>query len=174
MFARILDRELRHGGGAQAGRKVSNDGRPDSRLVSLRLHPRLGVGAISRTDAGSQSPTTMSVTSTQSGDPKWHLREGAIYVDHSNNIIQLLSINSDYCAYAYLAIGTQRAEMHGSVTGLTRRNVFESGFVFVAECVDEWKSNQSNVSSRLQAFPVPPSLDSIDFALLCQPQKRRA
>jgi hypothetical protein len=104
-----------------------------------------------------------------------HLREGAIYSDHSNNIIRLLSMNSDYCAYAYLALGTQRAEMHGSVTGLTKKTAFESDFIFVAECVDEWKRNQSNVSNRLQATPVPPpSLDSIDFTLLCQPQKRRA
>jgi hypothetical protein len=173
MFARILDRQLQDGGGAQAEAKVANDGRPDPRLVNLRLYTRLALGAISRTDAGSRSSTTGAVASMQS-DPKRHLRQGAIYSDHSNNIIQLLSINSDYCAYAYLALGTQRAEMHGSVTGLTRRNAFESGFVFVAECLDEWKSNQSNSSNRLQALPVPFSLDSIDFALLCQPQKRRA
>jgi len=174
MSARILDRQLQDGCGAQAGAKVANDRRPDSRLVSLRLPPGLAAGAISKTNAGSQSPTTRAVRSTQSGNPKSHLREGAIYSDHSNNIIQVLSITSDYCAYAYLALGTQRAEMHGSVTGLTRRNVFESGFIFVAECVDEWKRNQSNVSNGLQVFPIPPSLDSIDFTLLCQPQKRRA
>jgi hypothetical protein len=174
MFARILDRRLQEGRGVLAGAKVANDGRPDPRFVNFRLQPAVGVAAISKTDPSSQSPTTRAVTSTQSGDPKRHLREGAIYSDHSNNIIQLLSINSDYCAYAYLALGTQRAEMHGSVTALTRRNVFESGFIFVAECVDEWKRKQSNVSNGLHAFPVPPSLDSIDFTLLCQPQKRRA
>jgi hypothetical protein len=174
MFARILDRQLRDGSGAQAEAEVANDVRPGPRLVSLRLQPGVGVAAISKTDSGSQFPTTKGGTSTQSRDPKWHLREGAIYSDHSNNVIQLLSINSDYCAYAYLALGTQRAEMHGAVTGLTRRNVFESGFIFVAERVDAWKRNQSNVANTLQASSVPPSLDSIDFTLLCQPQKRRA
>jgi hypothetical protein len=165
MFARTRDRQLEDGSRGRAG---ANDVRPDSRLISLRLQslrlqPGIGVAAISKTDCRSQSPTIRGGTSTQSRDPKMHLREGAIYSDHSNNIIQLLSINSDYCAYAYLALGSQRADMHGSVTGLTRRNVFESGFIFVAECVDEWKRNQRDVSNRLQGSPVPTSLDSIDF-----------
>jgi len=46
----------------------------------------------------------MAVTSTQSCEPKTHLREGAIYSDSSNNIIRLLSIRGDYCVYVYVAL----------------------------------------------------------------------
>jgi hypothetical protein len=61
----------------------------------------------------------MAATSTQSYAPKTHLREGAIYCDSSNNIIRLVSIHPDYCVYVYVALGNQRSEMHGSVTGRT-------------------------------------------------------
>jgi hypothetical protein len=148
--------------------------RASLRHAGFRLHAGLAVGATPETDHGSEFPTTRALASKRGGNPKVHLREGAIYSDHSNNIIQLLSINSDYCAYTYLTSRTQRPEMHGLVTGLTRRNVFESGFIFIAENVDEWKWNLNNGSNRLKAFPKPPSLESIDFASLCQPQRRRA
>jgi len=42
-----------------------------------------------------------------------------------------------------------------------RRPAFEAGFVFVAECVEEWKRSQR---MRVQAFHDPSSLDSIDVA----------
>jgi hypothetical protein len=112
----------------------------------------------------------MAVTSTQSYEPKTHLREGAIYRDSSNNIIRLVSIHPDYCVYVYVALGNQRSEMHGSVTGRTRRTAFEAGFVFVADCVEEWKRSQR---MRVQAFQNPSSLDSIDVAGV-RPQKRRS
>lgn len=73
------------------------------------------------------------------GKPKTHLREGAIYRDGSNNIIRLLSIRGDYCVYVYVNLGSPKSATHGSVTGLTRRNVFEAGFIFVADCVEDWK-----------------------------------
>src|ERR1019366_8896805 len=92
-----------------------------------------------------QDGNTMAVTSTQRGEPKTHLREGAIYSDSSNNIIRLLSIRGDYCIYVYVALGNPRSEMHGSVTGLTRRNVFEAGFVFVAERVEDWNGSQQEL-----------------------------
>ena len=101
----------------------------------------------------------MAVTSIQSSEPKTHLREGAIYSDSSNNIIRLLSIRGDYCVYVYVAIGNPRSEIHGSVTGLTRRNVFEAGFIFVAECVEDWNGSQRKSSDRrVQALHIPSSL----------------
>jgi len=61
--------------------------------------------------------------------------------------------------------------MQGSVTGLTRRNLSEAGFIFVAECVEEWNGTQRKSSDRLvQAFPIPSSLGSIDVALVSEPQ----
>jgi hypothetical protein len=113
----------------------------------------------------------MAVTSTQSCEPKTHLREGAIYSDSSNNIIRLLSIRGDYCVYVYVAIGNPRSEIHGSVTGLTRRNVFEAGFIFVAECVEDWNGSQRKSSDRrVQALHIPSSL----AAQVSEPQKRRS
>jgi len=114
----------------------------------------------------------MAVTSTQSCEPKTHLREGAIYSDSYNNIIRLLSIRGDYCIYVYVALGNPRSEMHGSVTGLTRRNVFEAGFVFVAECVEDWNGSQRKSSDKFRALHIPSSLGSIDVALVPQPQKK--
>jgi hypothetical protein len=117
----------------------------------------------------------MALTSTRSCEPKTHLREGAIYSDSSNNVVRLLSIHADYCVYVYVAVGNQRSEMHGSVTGLTRRNLFEAGFIFVAECVEEWNGGQRRSSDRrAQALHIPSSLGSIDFALVSEPQKRRS
>lgn len=104
----------------------------------------------------------MAATSTQSCEPKTHLREGAIYSDSSNNIIRLLSIRGDYCVYVYLALGNPRSELHGSVTGITRRNLFEVGFVFVAECVEDWNGSDRKSSDRVRALHTPFSLGSID------------
>jgi hypothetical protein len=133
--------------------------------------------------AGFQKPSTpkrftadaniMAVASTESCEPKTHLREGAIYRDSSNNIIRLLSIRGDYCVYIYLALGNPRSEMHGSVTGLTRRNVFEAGFILVAECAEDWNVRQRKISNeRVQAFHLPSSPGSIAVALVPEPQKR--
>jgi hypothetical protein len=104
----------------------------------------------------------MAVTSTQSCEPKTQLREGAIYSDSSNNIIRLLSIRGDYCVYVYIALGNPRSELHGSVTGITRRNLFESGFVFVADCVEDWNGSHRKSSDRDRALHIPFSLGSID------------
>ena len=51
----------------------------------------------------------MALTSTQSYEPRMHLREGAIYSDNSNNIIRLLSIHADYCVYVYVALAARGA-----------------------------------------------------------------
>jgi hypothetical protein len=105
----------------------------------------------------------MAVTSTQSCEPKAHLQEGAIYRDSSNNIIRLLSIRGDYCVYVYVVLGNPRSEKHGSVTGLTRRDVFETGFIFVAECVEDWNGSQRRSSDRrVRALHIPSSLGSVD------------
>jgi hypothetical protein len=117
---------------------------------------------------------TMAVTSTQSCEPKTHLREGAIYSDSSNNIIRLLSIRGDYCVYAYVALGNPRSELHGSVTGITRRNLFEAGFVFVADCVEDWNGSHRKSSDRVRALHIPSSLGSIDVPLASEPQRRRS
>jgi hypothetical protein len=113
----------------------------------------------------------MAVTSTQRCEPKTHLREGAIYSDSSNNIIRLLSVSGDYCVYAYVSLGNPRSELHGSVTGITRRNLFEAGFVLVAECVTDWNGSQRKSSHRVQALHIPSSLE-IDVALVSEPQTK--
>jgi hypothetical protein len=116
----------------------------------------------------------MAVTSTQSCEPKTHLREGAIYRDRSNNIIRLLSIRGDYCVYAYVALGNPRSALHGSVTGITRRNLFEAGFVFVADCVEDWNGSHRKSSDRVRALHIPSSLGSIDVPLASEPQRSRS
>jgi hypothetical protein len=84
----------------------------------------------------------MAFTSIQS-DERTHPQEGAIYKDRSNNLIQLLSRGEGgYCLYVYLALANPRPSMHGSVTGLTRRDVFEADFVLVAGSVEDWITNQ--------------------------------
>ncbi len=104
----------------------------------------------------------MALTSTQSDDIRAHLQEGAIYRDSSNNVIRLLSIRRDYCVYVYVALGNPRREMHGSVTGLTRRNVFEASFVFVAECVEDWNGSQRKSSDRrVEVLHIPSSLSRV-------------
>jgi hypothetical protein len=85
----------------------------------------------------------------------------------------MLSIRRDYCVYVYVALGNPRSEIHGSVTGLTRRNVFEAGFVFVADSVEDWNGGQLKSSDRVRALHIPSSLDSIDVALASEPQRRR-
>ena len=72
----------------------------------------------------------MVLTSTQT-DERTHLHKGAIYRDRSNNAIRLLSICGDYCVYVYVSLTNLRSSMHGSVTGLTRRDVFGASFVFL-------------------------------------------
>ena len=99
----------------------------------------------------------MALMSTQSCEPKAYLREGAIYTDSSNNIIRLLSIRQDYCVYVYVAYGNTTSEVNGSVTGLTRRNLFEAAFIFVAECIEEWNASQRrSLHKRVQALHIPP------------------
>ena len=79
----------------------------------------------------------MAVTSTQRCEQKTHLRERAIYQDSSNNIIRLLLIRGDYCVYVVSPLGNPTSQACGSVTGLIRRDIFEAGFIFVAECVED-------------------------------------
>jgi hypothetical protein len=88
----------------------------------------------------------------------------AIYRDSSDNIIRLLSIRGDYCVYAYVTIGIPRSEMHRSVTGLTRRDVFEAGFIFVAECVEDWNRIRRKFRQAGSGITYPSSLGSIDVS----------
>jgi hypothetical protein len=115
----------------------------------------------------------MAFASTRSCEPKSHLREGAIYGDSANNIIRLLSIRGNYCVYVYVTLGNPRSEIHGSVTGLTRRNAFEAGFIFVAECVEDWNRSQRKSSDMVRHLHIPSSFGSIDVASRSEPQKRR-
>jgi hypothetical protein len=88
----------------------------------------------------------MSFMSRQSRGPTTQLREGAIYRDRSNNFIRLLSIHADYCVYFYVALANPRPTMQGSVTCLTKRDLFEANFIFVSECVEEWNGTQRRSS----------------------------
>jgi hypothetical protein len=118
----------------------------------------------------------MALTSTQSDDPRTHLQEGAIYRDRSNNVIRLLSICGGYCVYVYVSLTNLRSSMHGSVTGLTRKDAFGADFVFVAGSVKEWIGNQRKHDALTDSGIAPySSCDSrpaqphqgIDFPLMC-------
>jgi hypothetical protein len=119
----------------------------------------------------------MALTSTQSDDLRTHLQEGAIYRDRSNNVIRLLSICGDYCIYVYVSLTNLRSSMHGSVTGLTRRDVFGANFVFVAGSVKDWIGNQRKHNALIDSSGIVPysSCDSrpaqphqnIDFPQIC-------
>ena len=86
--------------------------------------------------------------------PKNAPARGAICRDRSNKVIRLLSICRDYCIYVYAALGDPKSEIHGSLTGLTRRDLFEAGFIFVAQ---DWNGSQPKSSdTRVQAFHIHP------------------
>jgi len=119
----------------------------------------------------------MALTSTQSDDLRTHLQEGAIYRDKSNNVIRLLSIGGGYCIYVYVCLANLRSSMHGSVTGLTRRDVFGADFVFVAGSVKNWIENQHQhdaltdspgiaSQSSCDSRPAQPQ-QGVDFPLIC-------
>jgi hypothetical protein len=111
----------------------------------------------------------MAVTSIQSREPKTYLRAGAIYRDGSHNIVRLISIRGDYCIYAYVSLGNPRPDMLGSVTGVTRKDIFEGGYVFLAE-LQRKSSNRRVQASHLPSF----SLRSIDVALVSERQRRKS
>src|ERR1017187_4222324 len=98
----------------------------------------------------------MVLPSTQTVDLRTHLQKGAIYRDRSNNAIRLLSICGDYCVYVYVSLTGLRSSMHGSVTGLTRRDVFGASFVFVAGSVKDWMGNQRNHNASTPSFGIVP------------------
>ena len=81
---------------------------------------------------------------------------GAICRDRSNKVIRLLSICRDYCIYVYAALGDPKSGKLGSLTGLNRRDLFEAGFIFVAE---DWNGSQPKSSDmRMQAFHIHPPM----------------
>src|ERR1700686_2728299 len=84
----------------------------------------------------------MVLASSQTDDLRMYLQTSAIYRDKSNNAIRLLSICGDYCVYVYVSLTNLRSLQHGSVTGLTRRDVFGISLVFVAGSVTDWIGNQ--------------------------------
>jgi hypothetical protein len=89
----------------------------------------------------------MAFMSIQSNE-RTYPQEGAIYKDRSNNVIQLLSRGEGYCLYVYVALANPRPSIHGSVTGLTRRDMFEADFVLVAGSVEDWIGNQRKQSNK--------------------------
>jgi hypothetical protein len=119
----------------------------------------------------------MALMSTQRDDLRTHLREGAIYRDRFDNVIRLLSICGDYCVYVYVSLTDLRSPMHGSVTGLTRKDVFDADFMFVAGSVKNWIGNQRKDDVLTDSSGIVPfsSCDfrasqphqSVDFPLRC-------
>jgi hypothetical protein len=83
--------------------------------------------------------------------PKNAPARGAIRRDGSNNVIRLLSICRDYCVYVYVALGNPQSEMHGSLTGLNRRDLYEAGFIFVAE---DWMEVNAGVQTCGYRFSI--------------------
>jgi len=151
-------------------------------IVRLARRPhleRLNPGRMSSRVGGGRErvPTSeMAATSTQNDGLRTHLQEGAIYRDRFNNAIRLLSVRRDYCVYVYVSLPKLRSSMHGSVTGLTRRDAFGAHFVFVAGSVKDWIGNQRKHDALTDSFGIVPylSFDSkpaqphqcIDFPLL--------
>ena len=86
--------------------------------------------------------------------PKNAPARGAICRDRSNNVLRLHSIFRDY--YVYVALGNPKSEMHGSLTGLTRWDVFEVGFLFVVE--DFCGSHRKSSNMGVQALPIYPPM----------------
>jgi len=122
----------------------------------------------------------MVLASSQTDDLRMYLQTGAIYRDRSNNAIRLLSICGDYCVYVYVSLTNLRSLMHGSVTGLTRRDVFGASLVFVAGSVKDWIGNQRKHNALTHSSGIVPysSCDSrqaqphqdLDFFPMCSRQ----
>jgi len=120
----------------------------------------------------------MTITSARSDNRGTHLGEGAIYRDRSNNVIRLLSIRGDYCVYVYVSLTNLRSSMHGSVTGLTRIDVFGAEFVFVAGSVNGWIGNQRKHDPLTDSSGIVPYSSrgsrpaqphqGVDFPLICR------
>jgi hypothetical protein len=104
----------------------------------------------------------MALTSTQSDDLRTHLQEGAIYRDRSNNVTRLLSIRGGYCVYVYVSLANLRSSMHGSVTGLIRKDVFCADFVFLAGSVKDWIGNQCKHDALTDSSGIVPN-SSCDY-----------
>lgn len=116
----------------------------------------------------------MALKSNQRGEPDKQLQEGAIYGDRFDNVVQLHSICGTYCLYVYVSQKSQRSSIHGSVTGLCRRDVFAAEFVFVAASVEHWIRSQRKQSKgwdyALQNAPpgdqsMPYRLDARDWRI---------
>ncbi len=114
----------------------------------------------------------MAFTSTQSNDQRTHPQEGAIYRDRSNNVIRLLSSGEGYCLYVYLALPNPQSSMHGSVTGLTRRDVFETDFVFVAGSFEDWIGDRGKQSNKW-TDPLHMSLPAVRSMSRCLEPRNR-
>jgi hypothetical protein len=72
----------------------------------------------------------------QNRDPQVALREGAIYEDKAKNVVRLVSVDSQYCAYVVLT--NRRSQMHGVVTGFAQRSLFQNTFSWVATSEADW------------------------------------
>ncbi|MBV9183561.1 MAG: hypothetical protein JO356_19835 [Acidobacteria bacterium] len=77
---------------------------------------------------------------TQKPSSQLTLHPGAIYEDRGKNIVRLVSVDRHYCAYVVLP--RAKSQMHGVITGFTKRECFQRTFVWVARSEADW-------------FPVP-------------------
>lgn len=96
----------------------------------------------------------MAFTASQIVHPRTRLQEGATYRDRSNNLIRLLTIGADYCAYVYVSPANLPCSMHGPVTGVTRRDVFETDFLFAADTVNDGSGDQRRRPDRTEVLHV--------------------
>ena len=109
----------------------------------------------------------MALKSNQRGEPDQHLQESAIYRDRFNDVVALHSVSGNYCLYIYVSQKNQRSSIHGSVTGLCRRDVFEAEFVFVAASVEHWIRSQRKQPNRWDYAlqNAPPADQSMPYRL---------
>ena len=79
--------------------------------------------------------------------PHFGLRQGAIYEDKAKNIVRLVSVDTNYCAYVVLM---SRSQMHGMISGLSTRASFLTSFAWVAHSEADWtKSKEAQRAGEL-------------------------
>ena len=83
---------------------------------------------------------------TENLGPQLALQQGAIYEDKAKNVVRLVSIDSNYCAYVVLT--NSRSQMHGMITGFSKRGSFQSRFAWVANSEADWVSKSKSAGGE--------------------------
>jgi hypothetical protein len=82
---------------------------------------------------------------TEALGPQLALRQGAIYEDKAKNIVRLVSVDNEYCAYVVLM--NSKPQMHGMITGFSKRGAFLSRYAWVANSEADWITGSNGTAS---------------------------